>query len=164
MLNPTTWNLFTLALTGRAAETDPNDLRLLAAVGDEARNDYLRGLSAISNIIFWACENENYTDHKNDLPALSAFLKHTADMARAADFMAGHLEAMADLSVSVEKHAEVNNPHSAPASFPAADEWETVLRGTTPKTAQQEGDSADQYADILKEVTQANQARGANHA
>lgn len=118
MLNPTTWNLFTLALTGRAAETDPSDLRLLAAVGDEARNDYLRGLSAIGNIIFWACENENYTDHKNDLPALSAFLKHTADMARAADFMAGHLEAMADAAEGWDELTEENASELATAPLP----------------------------------------------
>lgn len=96
MRNLNTWNLFTLPLTGGAAETAPDDLRLLAAVGEEARNDYLRGISAIGNLIFWACENPNYTDHKSDLPALGAFLKHTADMARAADFMAGHLDALAD--------------------------------------------------------------------
>lgn len=96
MLNLNTWNLFTLPLTGGAAETAPGDLRLLAAVGDEARNDYLRGVSAIGNLIFWACDNPNYTDHKADMPALGAFLKHTADMARAAEFMAGHLDALAD--------------------------------------------------------------------
>lgn len=96
MLNPTTWNLFTLAMTGRAAETAPSDLRLLAAVGDEARNDYLRGLGAIGNIIFWACENENYTDQQSDMRALGAFLKHTTDMALAADFFAGYVEALAD--------------------------------------------------------------------
>lgn len=96
MLNPTTWNLFTLALTGRAAETAPSDLRLLAAVGDEARNDYLRGLGAIGNIIFWACENENYTDQRSDMRALGAFLKHTTDMALAADFFAGYVEVLAD--------------------------------------------------------------------
>lgn len=96
MLNLNTWNLFTLPLSGGAAETAPDDLRLLAAVGDEARSDYLRGVSAIGNLIFWACENENYTGHKADLPALGAFLKHTADMARAADFMAGYLDAQAD--------------------------------------------------------------------
>ncbi|STR95472.1 Uncharacterised protein [Klebsiella pneumoniae] len=96
MLNPTTWNLFTLALTGRAAETAPSALRLLAAVGDEARNDYLRGLGAIGNIIFWACENENYTDQRSDMRALGAFLKHTTDMALAADFFAGYVEALAD--------------------------------------------------------------------
>ncbi|ENY9358964.1 hypothetical protein ACF5F0_001815 [Salmonella enterica] len=96
MLNPTTWNLFTLALTGRAAETAPSDLRLLAAVGDEARNDYLRGLGAIGNIIFWACENENYTDQRSDMRALGAFLKHTTDMALAADFFAGYAETLAD--------------------------------------------------------------------
>lgn len=39
MLNLDTWNLFTLPLNGSAAETAPDDLRLLAAVGDEARND-----------------------------------------------------------------------------------------------------------------------------
>lgn len=92
MLNLNTWNLFTLPLNGGAAETAPDDLRLLAAVGDEARNNYLRGVSAIGNLIFWACDNPNYTDHKADLPALGAFLKHTADMARAAEFMAGHLD------------------------------------------------------------------------
>lgn len=96
MIKPDIWNLFTLPLNGGAAEAHPDDLRLLAAVGDEARNDYLRGLSAIGNLIRWACENPNYTDHKDDLPALGVFLKHTADMARAADFMAGHLEALAD--------------------------------------------------------------------
>ncbi|STT96541.1 Uncharacterised protein [Klebsiella pneumoniae] len=96
MLNPTTWNLFTLAMTGRAAETAPSDLRLLAAVGDEARNDYLRGLGAIGNIIFWACENENYTDQRSDMRALGAFLKHTTDMALSADFFAGYVEALAD--------------------------------------------------------------------
>lgn len=96
MLNPTTWNLFTLALTGRATETAPSDLRLLAAVGDEARTDYLRGLGAIGNIIFWACENENYTDQRSDMRALGAFLKHTTDMALAADFFAGYVEALAD--------------------------------------------------------------------
>ena len=96
MLNLNTCNLFTLPLNGGAAETAPDDPRLLAAVGDEARNDYLRGVSAIGNLIFWACDNPNYTDHKADLPALGAFLKHTADMARAADFMAGHLNALAD--------------------------------------------------------------------
>lgn len=100
MLNLNTWNLFTLPLNGGVAETAPDDLRLLAAVGDEARNDYLRGVSAIGNLIFWACDNPNYTDHKADhkadLPALGAFLKHTADMARAAEFMAGHLDALAD--------------------------------------------------------------------
>ena len=68
----------------------------MSAVGDEARNDYLRGVSAIGNLIFWACDNPNYTDHKADMPALGAFLKHTADMARAAEFMAGHLDALAD--------------------------------------------------------------------
>ncbi|MGD3057143.1 hypothetical protein ACP81J_25780, partial [Escherichia coli] len=62
MLNLNTWNLFTLPLNGGAAETAPDDLRLLAAVGDEARNDYLRGVSAIGNLIFWACDNPNYTD------------------------------------------------------------------------------------------------------
>lgn len=96
MLNLDTWNLFTLPLNGGVTETEPDDLRLLAAVGDEARNDYLRGVSAIGNLIFWACDNPNYTDHKADLPALGAFLKHTADMARAAEFMAGHLDALAD--------------------------------------------------------------------
>ncbi|EED1133590.1 hypothetical protein SBW79_002066 [Escherichia coli] len=96
MLNLNTWNLFTLPLNGGAVETAPDDLRLLAAVGDEARNDYLRGVSAIGNLIFWACDNPNYTDHKADLPALGAFLKHTADMARAAEFMAGHLDSLAD--------------------------------------------------------------------
>ncbi|SQJ28893.1 Uncharacterised protein [Salmonella enterica subsp. enterica] len=89
MLNLNTWNLFTLPLNGGAAETAPDDLRLLAAVGDEARNDYLRGVSAIGNLVFWACDNPNYTDHKADLPALGAFLKHTADMARAAEFHGG---------------------------------------------------------------------------
>ncbi|HAU3361033.1 TPA: hypothetical protein JDL67_003749 [Salmonella enterica subsp. salamae] len=96
MLNLNTWNLFTLPLNGGTTETAPGDLRLLAAVGDEARNDYLRGVSAIGNLIFWACDNPNYIDHKADMPALGAFLKHTADMARAAGFMAGHLEALAD--------------------------------------------------------------------
>lgn len=96
MLNLNTWNLFTLPLNGGAAETASDDLRLLAAVGDEARNDYLRGVSAIGNLIFWACDNPNYIDHKADLPALGAFMKHTADMARAAEFMAGHLDALAD--------------------------------------------------------------------
>ncbi|NEG64988.1 hypothetical protein GQQ23_22100 (plasmid) [Pantoea agglomerans] len=95
MLNLNTLNLFTLPLNGGAAETAQDDLRLPAAVGDEARNDYLRGVSALGNLLFWACENPNYTDHKADLPALGAFLKHTADMARAAEFMAGNLEALA---------------------------------------------------------------------
>ncbi|HID4133032.1 TPA: hypothetical protein ACXE8V_003407 [Pluralibacter gergoviae] len=96
MLNPTTWKLFTLPLNDDAAQTAPGDLRLLAAVGDEARNDYLRGLGAIGNIIFWACENENYTDQQSDMRALGAFLKHTTDMALAADFFAGYVEALAD--------------------------------------------------------------------
>lgn len=109
MLNPTTWNLFTLALAGRAAETSPSDLRLLAAVGDEARNDYLRGLGAIGNIIFWACENENYTDQRSDMRALGAFLKHTTDMALAADFFAGYVEALAD-----DAEFDANAPATAP--------------------------------------------------
>lgn len=96
MLNLNTLNLFTLPLNGGAAETAQDDLRLPAAVGDEARNDYLRGVSALGNLLFWACENPNYTDHKADLPALGAFLKHTADMARTAEFIAGNLEALAD--------------------------------------------------------------------
>lgn len=96
MLNPTTWKLFTLPLNDGAAETAPGDLRLLAAVGDEARNDYLRGLGAIGNIIFWACENENYTDQQSDMRALGAFLKHTTDMALAADYFADYVEALAD--------------------------------------------------------------------
>ncbi|MFQ9338418.1 MAG: hypothetical protein ACLR2M_07420 [Varibaculum sp.] len=77
MLNLNTWNLFTLPLNGGVAETAPDDLRLLAAVGDEARNDYLRGVSAIGNLIFWACDNPSI---RALTPAL-AFLKHTADMA-----------------------------------------------------------------------------------
>lgn len=75
MLNLNTLNLFTLPLNGGAAETAQDDLRLPAAVSDEARNDYLRGVSALGNLLFWACENPNYTDHKADLPALGAFLK-----------------------------------------------------------------------------------------
>ncbi|EAR6542557.1 hypothetical protein EVK02_10515 [Salmonella enterica] len=108
MLNLDTWDLFTLPLNGSAAETAPDDLRLLAAVGDEARNDYLRGVSAIGNLIFWACDNPNYTDHKADLPALGAFLKHTADMARAAELMAGHLDALADGKEGWEEITEDN--------------------------------------------------------
>ena len=96
MSNLNTWKLFTLPLNDDAAQTAPGDLRLLAVVGDEARNDYLRGLGAIGNIIFWACENENYTDQQSDMRALGAFLKHTTDMALAADFFAGYVEALAD--------------------------------------------------------------------
>ncbi|WP_259655137.1 hypothetical protein [Klebsiella michiganensis] len=111
MLNPTIWKLFTLPLSDGAAETAPGDLRLLAAVGDEARNDYLRGLGAIGNIIFWACENENYTDQQSDMRALGAFLKHTTDMALAADFFAGYVEALAD-------DVEFDANESATASLP----------------------------------------------
>ncbi|EPL1074913.1 hypothetical protein QEG41_004648 [Pluralibacter gergoviae] len=136
MLNPTTWNLFTLALTGRAAETAPGDLRLLAAVGDEARNDYLRGLGAIGNIIFWACENENYTDHKADLPALGAFLKHTADMARAAEFMAGHLGGLAG-----DEEFDTSNLPIVPSRANCS-----AQEGNEP------GEDADLYAQILNEV------------
>ncbi|MFV5942765.1 hypothetical protein [Klebsiella pneumoniae] len=96
MLKPTTWKLFTIPLTGEITEASPGDLRMLAATGDEAHTAYLRGLGAIGNIIFWACENENYTDQRSDMRALGAFLKHTTDMALAADFFAGYVEALAD--------------------------------------------------------------------
>ncbi|HAK3334005.1 TPA: hypothetical protein H2A59_004570 [Salmonella enterica] len=96
MIKPDTWTLFTLPLTSGADETAPEDLRLLAAVGDTVSNDYLRGVSAIGNLIRAACDNPNYTDHKADLPALGAFLKCTADMARAAGFMAGYMGSQAD--------------------------------------------------------------------
>lgn len=69
MLNLNTWNLFTLPLNGGAAETAPDDLRLLAAVGDEARNDYLRGVSAIGNLVFWALTVSASTFMSNPAPA-----------------------------------------------------------------------------------------------
>lgn len=97
MLKPTTWKLFTIPLTGEITEASPGDLRMLAATGDEAHTVYLRGLGAIGNLIFWACENENYSDHQTDLQALGLFLKHTADMARAVDFMTGFTESTADI-------------------------------------------------------------------
>lgn len=96
MRNLDVYTLMTAPMNGDAAETAPDDLRLLAAVGYEARNDYLRGVAAIGNLIFWSCENPNYTDHKVDLPALGSFLKHTADMARAADFYSDHVDYMAE--------------------------------------------------------------------
>ena len=96
MRNLDVYTLMTAPMSGGTAETTADDLRLLAAVGDEARNDYLRGVGAIGNLIFWACENESYTDHKVDLPALGAFLKHTADMARAVDFYSDHADYMAE--------------------------------------------------------------------
>lgn len=64
----------------------------------------------------------------------------------------------------IEQHVEVENQQLATPPISAADEWETLLRGTPPKVTQQEDDSADPYAKILKEVTHANQARGKNHA
>ncbi|WKM73964.1 hypothetical protein Q2T70_09695 [Klebsiella oxytoca] len=128
MLNPTTWNLFTLALTGRAAETAPSDLRLLAAAGDEARNDYLRGLGAIGNIIFWACENENYTDHRSDMRALGAFLKHTTDMALAADFFAGYVEALAD-DAGFDSNATAAVPLPEKGAGSELDVYSEILNG-----------------------------------
>ncbi|EFQ2664367.1 hypothetical protein H1J94_004918, partial [Salmonella enterica] len=50
--------------------------------------------------------------------ALSAFLKHTADMARAADFMAGHLEAMADAAEGWDELTEENASELATAPLP----------------------------------------------
>ncbi|EJI8087071.1 hypothetical protein NG357_001993 [Escherichia coli] len=64
----------------------------------------------------------------------------------------------------IEQHAKAENQQLATPPISAADEWETLLRGTPTKAAQQEDDSADQYAEILKEVTHANQTRGTNHA
>lgn len=136
MLNPTTWKLFTLPLNDDAAQTAPGDLRLLAAVGDEARNDYLRGLGAIGNIIFWACENENYTDQRSDMRALGAFLKHTTDMALAADFFAGYVEALAD-----DAEFDSSNPPTEPRRADCS-----AREGNEP------GEDADLYAQILNEV------------
>ncbi|EDR5177113.1 hypothetical protein CEH78_003073 [Salmonella enterica] len=96
MVKHDVWTLFTLPLTSGADKTAPEDLRLLAAVGDLVNNDYQRGVGAVGNLISAACANPNYTSHASDLQALGAFLKHTADMARAAGFMAGYMDSLAD--------------------------------------------------------------------
>lgn len=95
--NLSVYTLMTAPMSGKEAELSETDLRISAATGIQAVNDYLRGLAAIGNITSWACENPNYTDHVHDLPALADFLKHTAQMARATSFFTSHAEYMADV-------------------------------------------------------------------
>lgn len=96
MRNLNVYTLMTAPLTGVAKELSTADLRIAADVGRLAVGDYLRGLSAIGNLTAHACDNENYTDHAHDLPALADLLKHTAHMARAARFYSDHADYLAD--------------------------------------------------------------------
>ncbi|HFW3112017.1 TPA: hypothetical protein ACIBE2_002248 [Salmonella enterica subsp. diarizonae serovar 61:r:-] len=77
--------------------TSAKDLHMLADAGDVAVASYLEGLRAVGNLAYWACGNENYTDHAQDLRALAAFLRDTAEMARATSIKAGWLDALANM-------------------------------------------------------------------
>ncbi|EGZ9990613.1 hypothetical protein JJR77_000684 [Salmonella enterica] len=89
-----------LAHTTRT-DTDANasvkELNALAESGEVAVIAYLEGLRAIGNLTFWACANENYSDHASDLRALGAFLQHSADMTRATVTNAGWMRGLAEL-------------------------------------------------------------------
>ncbi|STV21897.1 hypothetical protein [Klebsiella pneumoniae] len=98
MNNRDVYALMTSPAMGKSDGMDAADLRIAADVGRLAVNDYLRGLEAIGNITFWACENENYTDHVHDLEALAVLLKHSAHMVRATSFYSDHADYMADLN------------------------------------------------------------------
>lgn len=75
----------------------PADLRIAASAGELALTDYLRGIAAIGNLISWADDNDNDTDHTNDLAALGAFLHHTAQMVDATRIFVDHTQVMADM-------------------------------------------------------------------
>ncbi|MEN3257604.1 hypothetical protein AAH678_02025 [Sodalis endosymbiont of Spalangia cameroni] len=95
--NRDVFTLLTAPLTGTAQAMSPTDLRIAASAGEMAIVDYLRGIAAIGNLIVWADDNDNYTDHTNDLAALGAFLHHTAQMVNATRVFANHADVMADM-------------------------------------------------------------------
>lgn len=82
-------------------DTDANasvkELNALAESGEAAVIAYLEGIRAVGNLTFWACANEDYSDHASDLQALGAFLQHSADMTRATVTNVGWLRGLAEL-------------------------------------------------------------------